>query len=892
MAPKETSLTKPTAEMVRRQFLDFFEEQGHRIVPSGPVFPQDDPTLLFTNAGMNQFKDVFLGSGSRPYTRAADTQKCIRVSGKHNDLEEVGVDTYHHTFFEMLGNWSFGDYFKEDAIRWAWQLLTEVWKLPKERLWVTVFGGDAADGLPADEEAERLWRECTDIAPERILRFDRRDNFWEMGETGPCGPCSEIHIDRGGPECDPADGADPAIGVNAGNERFIELWNLVFMQFNRQDDGSLKPLPAKHVDTGMGFERVLGVLQGVSSNYDTDLFQPIFTELGRLCGKTYGEDEAVDVAMRVAADHVRAVTAALSDGALPSNGGRGYVLRRLVRRAARFGRQVLGLERPFLCELVPTVARILGPAFEEMAARVEHVQRIVRAEEEAFATTLGRGLVRFDELADRLERDGTTRLDGAEGFELYATYGFPRDLVELMARERGLDLDSAGWDEAEAKHRDVSRSEGSFKQLLSAEQLEGLPATVSTYHDGSANVESPARVVRFHAVADGTGVVVLDRSPFYAESGGQVGDAGEIVAANGSFRFVVTDTQKLGDVVVHLGESEGQPSAGADVIARVDAQRRARTMRNHTATHLLHKALREVLGDHVSQQGSYVGPDRLRFDLSHPTGMTQEELDEVERRVNAQIYANATVDSREDTIDAAKAAGAMALFGEKYGDRVRMVGVGDWSLELCGGTHVRAAGDIGPFVLVGERALQAGVRRVEAVTGSTAVEVLQSQRRIVQAAARALKSSPEDVPERIDALRTQVKQAQKETAKLAAADVGSLVDEVRAALVDRGGFKVGVVDLATADRASLREVGTRIKGAEPDLAVVLTGRDQGKVPFVVQVQGAALASGLKAGDLAKILGAAIGGGGGGRPDSAQGQGEDASQLGGAATALRSALGVE
>jgi len=886
-----SALTKPTSEVVRQQFLDYFEARAHRVVPSAPVFPQDDPTLLFTNAGMNQFKDVFLGTGTRPYTRAVDTQKCIRVSGKHNDLEEVGVDTYHHTFFEMLGNWSFGDYFKRDAIVWAWELLTEVWGLPKERLWVTVFGGDEKDGLPADEEAERLWREETDIDPARILRFDRTDNFWEMGETGPCGPCSEIHIDRGGPECDPADGADPAIGVNAGNERFIELWNLVFMQFNRLDDGSLKELPAQHVDTGMGFERVLGVLQGVHSNYDTDLFQPIFATLGQLCGKRYGEDEQVDVAMRVCADHVRAVTAAVSDGALPGNTGRGYVLRRLIRRAARFGRQTLGLEQPFLCELVPTVDAILGGAFGEIRERVDHVVRVLRSEEESFATTLGRGLVRFEELADRLTKGGATTLDGAESFELYATYGFPRDLVELMARERGLALDGAGWDAAEAKHREASKSEGSFKQVLSAEQLEGLPSTTSTYHaDGPERLEGAATLVGLFGTGDAT-VAVLDTSPFYAESGGQVGDAGVIEAADGSFRIVVHDTQKLGDVVAHLGELEGAATKGAAVTARVDGERRARTMRNHTATHLLHKALREVLGDHVTQQGSYVGPDRLRFDLSHPQGIGQEELDEVERRVNAQVYANAGVDAHEDDFEEAKRKGAMALFGEKYGDRVRVVGVGDWSVELCGGTHVRAAGDIGPFVIVGERALAAGVRRVEALTGDAAVAALQAQRRIVTRAARALKASAEDVPDRIDALRQQLKEAQKQSAKQAAADVGALVDAVKKELVVVNGAKVGVVDLEAADRAALRELGTRIKGAEADLAVVLTGRDGGKVPFVIQVQGAALAAGLKAGDLAKLLTGAIGGGGGGRPDSAQGQGEDAAGLGAAHAALREALGL-
>jgi alanyl-tRNA synthetase len=881
----------PSSAEVRQQFLDFFAERGHRVVASSPVFPMDDPTLLFTNAGMNQFKDVILGTGRRDYTRAVDTQKCIRVSGKHNDLEEVGVDTYHHTFFEMLGNWSFGDYFKEDAIRWAWELLTGVWKLPKERIWVTVFGGDAADGLPADEETERLWCTVTDIAPERVLRFGRKDNFWEMGETGPCGPCTEIHFDRGEAHENRADGANRAIGVNAGNERFMELWNNVFMQFNRLDDGSLRPLPATHVDTGMGFERVLGVLQGVRSNYDTDLFQPFFGVLAARSGKPYGVDRRVDIAMRVAADHIRAVTVALSDGALPGNTGRGYVLRRLLRRAARFGRQVLGLEQPFLFDLVPTVAKVLGGAFPELTRRVEHVQRVVRAEEESFAATLGRGLVRFDELAERVRSSGTKVLGGEEVFDLYATYGFPRDLVEQMARERGLELDAQGWSAAEERHRGASRSEGNFKQVLSAEQVEGLPATKSSYHEkGPRSVELEAKVLRVHT-GRGVTALVLDASPFYPESGGQVGDTGVIEARDGSFRLVVTDTQRMGEVVVHLGELEGVAASGAQVTARVDAAKRERTRKNHTATHLLHKALRTVLGEHVAQQGSYVGPDRLRFDLSHPQALAADELERIETLVNEQIGANALVETREESLAAAKAAGAMALFGEKYGERVRVVAVGDWSRELCGGTHVHAAGDLGPFVLVNERAIQAGVRRIEALTGPEAVLAIQAQRRLLQSAARALKSSPEDVPERIEALRAQLKEAQKKGAEAARGDVGTLLETVKEALRTVDGSSRAVVDLQSASREALRELGTRVKSLGDDLAVVLTGRDGGKVPFLVLVQGRARSSGLSAGDLAKVLSGVLGGGGGGRPDSAQGQGEDPARVEEALGAVRRAMGV-
>ncbi|MFT7480909.1 MAG: alanyl-tRNA synthetase, partial [Gammaproteobacteria bacterium] len=599
--------TAYTATRVRREFIDFFRGCEHTEVPSGPVFPQDDPTLLFTNAGMNQFKDVFLGAGTRSYRRAVDTQKCIRVSGKHNDLEEVGRDTYHHTFFEMLGNWSFGDYFKEDSIVWAWRLLTEVWALPKERLWVTVFGGDEADGLGADEEAERIWLEKTDIDPSHVLRFDRTDNFWEMGDTGPCGPCSEIHIDRGAEGCDPTDGADLKIGVNAGNERFIELWNLVFMQFNRLDDGKLVDLPAKCVDTGMGFERVLSVLQGKSSNYDTDLFQPIFSTLEGISGKPYGSsDEEANVAFRVCADHIRAVSCALADGALPSNEGRGYVLRRLIRRASRFGRQTLGLEEPFLFQLVPTVAEILGDAFPEVRDRVDHLQLVVRSEEEAFRKTLDRGLRLFERLADEVSKSGSTVLPGKDAYELYATYGFPRDLVELMGRERDLTVDEAGWDEAQAAHREISKSEGKFKQLLSAEELDGLPGTESTCHDeGERAGQVETDVVFADLPADGSFRIVLRESPFYPEAGGQVGDSGMLEALDGSVRLTVEETRKIGNLVVHIGPMEraevppGADLKGTRMRAQVDTERRDLTRKNHSATHLMHRALRMVLGDHV-----------------------------------------------------------------------------------------------------------------------------------------------------------------------------------------------------------------------------------------------------------------------------------------------------
>ena len=877
----------PNAAEIRRQFLEFFERRDHRVVASSPVFPQDDPTLLFTNAGMNQFKDVFLGTGGRDYRRAVDTQKCIRVSGKHNDLEEVGVDTYHHTFFEMLGNWSFGDYFKEEAITWAWELLTRVWGLPKERLWVTVFAGDEKDGLRADDEAARLWREKTDVDPAHVLLFGKKDNFWEMGETGPCGPCSEIHIDRGGPDTRAEDGADRAIGVNAGNERFMELWNLVFMEFNRLDDGRLSPLPARHVDTGMGFERIVGVLQGRRSNYDTDVFTPLFAAIAELTGKPYsGGASENDVAFRVVADHVRAVTSAFADGALPSNVGRGYVLRRLIRRASRYGRQALGMEEPFLFRVVPAVAETLGGAFPEIPRRLEHVQLLIQAEEESFAKTLGRGLVRFEELAGRTLGRGRRVLPGDEAYELYATYGFPRDLVELMARERSLSVDEEGFERARARHQEKSRSEGTFKALLSAEKLAGLPPTRSTYHEASADEEletSVAALFRDDA-REGADVLVLAASPFYPEAGGQCGDSGVIEALDGSFRFRVDDAQRLGQVVAHVGAAEGRVEPGSAVRATVDRERRARTRKNHTATHLLHKALRHVLGEHVTQQGSYVGPDRLRFDLSHPSAITPEELERIEALVNERVFANAGVRTTVEDLQAARARGVMALFGEKYDDRVRVVDVDGWSTELCGGTHVRAVGDIGPFVIVSESAIQAGVRRIEAVTGPAAVERMQRQRRTLLEVARALKSAPDEVLARVEQLQSQVKEAKKSAAKSALSDVSDALAATLAALKDDGGVRVGFVTLDL-PQAALRELGNRLKAEAPDLAAALVGRDGDRLPWLALAQGRARERGDDARKLAELLRRELGGGGGGKPELAQGQGQDRAGLERARTAF-------
>lgn len=864
-----------SASEVRREFLEFFEQRTHRVVPSAPVFPQDDPTLLFTNAGMNQFKDVFLGTGSRDYTRAADTQKCIRVSGKHNDLEEVGVDTYHHTFFEMLGNWSFGDYFKKDAIRWAWELLTEVWGLPKDRLWVSVFGGDEKDGLPADEEAENLWKEVTDISPDRILRFDRTDNFWEMGETGPCGPCSEIHLDRGGPETNPEDGRDLKIGVNAGNERFIELWNLVFMQFNRQEDGSLKPLPSKHVDTGMGFERVLSVLQGKHSNYQTDLFTPLFARLEELTGRTYtGGDSQEDIAFRVIADHVRALTAAFSDGALPGNEGRGYVLRRLLRRAARFGRQNLGMERPFIFEVVPTVVEILGDAFPEMQARKDHVMHLVESEEKAFAVTLDKGLVRFANLAEGLSKGSS--IAGEKAYDLYATYGFPRDLVELMARERELTVESAGWDAAESAHRDASKGAGAGKWLVDPSLIEGLPETERLCYaaDGLDGLQAEAKPLFLH---EGK-VLVLDRTPFYAESGGQVGDEGTI--SGEGFRFVVRDTQKLGAVVLHVGElAEGDANAlPASVQAVVDGERRQRIMANHTATHLLHWALKEVLGDHATQQGSLVAPDRLRFDFTHPSGTTPEQIERIEELVNGKIVDDHTLDTSVEDLEAAKQRGVTALFGEKYDDVVRVVTVDEDSMELCGGTHCRATGQIGAFSIIAESAVQAGVRRIEAVTRDGAVQRMQEQRRLLRQAAQALKAPEADLAKRITALQDQVKELKKGGSQKAQQDLAGQAKEMLAAAPEVGGVRVVTAKLEGLDPKALSALCDALRGSGQSVVGAIGVDAGGKAVLAAFASKDIAGKKAHAGNVVKTMAKIVGGGGGGRPDFAQAGGKDASKL--------------
>ncbi|MEX1139301.1 MAG: alanine--tRNA ligase [Bacteroidota bacterium] len=726
-----------TSKEIRESFLRFFEERGHAVVPSGPVFPFDDPTLLFTNAGMNQFKDVFLGTGTRPYRRAVDTQKCIRVSGKHNDLEEVGRDTYHHTFFEMLGNWSFGDYYKKEAIGWAWELLTKVWGLPKERLWATVFTDD--------NEAAELWKSETDINPAHILRFGHKDNFWEMGETGPCGPCSEIHIDRT-PKGDAVAGM-----VNAGKAEVMEIWNLVFIQYDRDASGKLTPLPAKHVDTGMGFERVCAVLQNKLSNYDTDVFTPLIHEISALSGKTYdgrlddtlphAQSEA-DVAMRVVADHIRTLTFALGDGALPSNEGRGYVLRRILRRAARFGHN-LGLRQPFLHRLVPTLVKTMSGSFPEIREKEQHIQTIVQGEEEGFSATLDRGLELFEEVAKKLKKQNRKVVDGDDAFRLYDTFGFPFDLTQLMAKEAGVSVDEPGFVRLLEEQRKRSRDSTRQAEVPAGLKFmrKGVNAKDSLF-TGYERFEEDNSLVQ--AVSDG--YIVLERTPFYAESGGQVGDSGILRGPGRELKVV--DTQKDDGVIAHRVEGNAGEFMGKPVTAIVDKERRLSIMRNHTATHLVHAALRSILGTHVHQAGSLVAPDHLRFDFTHFSGVDEKQLADIEALVNGKINENiALTHHRNIPFEEAKKMGALMFFGDKYGDRVNVVQFGEFSREFCGGTHVPSTSEIGFFKFRSEGSVSSGTRRIEAVTSDRAQELLTLRER--------------DFSERLDYAREQFSVAQQ-----------------------------------------------------------------------------------------------------------------------------------
>ena len=880
-----------TCRQIRSEFLAFFEQRGHRFVPSSSLLLADDPTLLFANAGMNQFKGIFLGAETPDCLRAANTQKCIRAGGKHNDLEDVGHDCYHHTFFEMLGNWSFGDYFKKETIAWAWELLTEVWGLPKDRLHATVFAGDPADGLDADGESRDLWRELTDIDPAHIHDGGRKDNFWEPAETGPCGPCSEIHFDG------TADKSGSA-RVNAGDPRVIELWNLVFIQFNRDESGRLAPLPARHVDTGLGLERIGRTLQGKNSNYATDLFVPIIERIETLTDHRYGagsgeadrfdgigEDSPGDVACRVVAVHARALTFAITDGVVPSNEGRGYVLRRILRRASRYGRQHLGIEGPFVADLVPTVVEMMAEAFPELLDRKDYVIATIREEEESFGKTLDRGIELFQRQADRLRQAGERTLGGEVAFDLYATYGFPVDLTQIMAGECGLEVDLAGYEAAMDRHREVSGSAGVFR----AETITDLPPTDDSakYARGPLKAAVLGWVVDGKYVAEGalpTGAeaaVVLDRTNFYGEQGGQVGDTGQLGFQGGC--FAVRDTVVSGECVLHVGVLErGELSPGQEVVAQVDASR-LDTMRNHTATHLLNWALREVLGGDVNQAGSVVGADRLRFDFTHNQAVSPEQLAEAERRVNDRVLEDRPIyKSLVPLAEAKKIPGVRAVFGEKYPDPVRVVSIGakapftrvgrGSAVEFCGGTHLERTSQVGLFKILSEESVAKGVLRIIALTGRAAVEHVQRIDGIARSAAAALRVPPEQLPERIAGMQKEIKQVRKGGA------AGPAGEFSPTATIDTPAGKVLIGRFDRPDPAAMRNLCDvqRQRGAA---AIFVGAAGDRKVTLVAMVSDALVqGSALKAGEWVRAVAPAVGGGGGGKPTLAQAGGKQPEKL--------------
>ena len=873
--------TDKTARQIRQDFFDYFVERGHTLVPSAPVVPADDPTLLFANAGMNQFKDVFLGTGTRNYRRAVDTQKCIRVSGKHNDLEEVGRDTYHHTYFEMLGNWSFGDYFKAEAIAWAWDLLTRVWGLPKERLYATVFAGDEGDGLPFDDEAERLWRTATDIDPAHVLRFGKKDNFWEMADTGPCGPNSEIHVDL------TEDGSGGSL-VNADDPRVMEIWNLVFIQFNRTAGGVLEPLPAQHVDTGMGFERVVAVLQ-CTDNYGIDLFTPLMDRIGDLVGQRYAAAVAEQqVAFRVVADHVRMLSFSIADGALPSNEGRGYVLRRLLRRAARYGR-LLDMAEPFVHRLVPTVAEIYAAQFPEVAARADYIGEVIKAEEASFGRTLGRGLEIFSGIVQQTTAGGGSAVPGGEAFRLYDTFGFPLDLTRVLAEERGLGVDEAGFDAAMQEQRERARRAGKFaaggveaSEWVAVSCAAGKPTVDGNVEAVTAQAQ---RFVGYERLAVTTRIlqwafkddryhVVLAETPFYAEAGGQMGDRGTITV--GALTLNVEDTQRVGDLSICRcrAPADGlllEPDwAQGPVTARVDAARRAPTTSNHTATHLLHMALRRILGDHVHQAGSLVAPDHLRFDFTHWQRVEPEQLGEIERIVTGAVCGDHAVDYFTTAFDAAQRLGAMALFGEKYGDEVRVVRVGGAerpvSLELCGGCHVRRTGQIGPFVITSEGSIASGVRRIEARTGGAALAVVQEQRAALQQVSALVGGAAGEAAQRAEELVQHARQLEKRVKALEAEQSAQQAKRLAAAAEEVGGVRLILHTFEDEQPAALKALAERLRTSAPNTVAFVASTSGGRLAIACAVSDdLAAAGGISAAVLVKEAAAKAGGGGGGKP---------------------------
>lgn len=838
---------------IRQTFLDFFREKGHTIVPSAPMVLRNDPTLMFTNAGMNQFKDLFLGNKPVQHARIADTQKCLRVSGKHNDLEEVGLDTYHHTMFEMLGNWSFGDYFKKEAIAWAWELLTERYKINKDKLYVSYFGGDTAENLAPDTEARDLWKQFIDES--RIIPGNKKDNFWEMGDTGPCGPCSEIHVDiRDEDEITKVPGRDL---VNMGHPQVIEIWNLVFMQFNRMADGHLQPLPNQHVDTGMGFERLSMALQGKKSNYDTDIFTPYIFRLEVLSGIRYGTSEKSDIAMRVIADHIRAVGIAIADGQLPSNTGAGYVIRRILRRAIRYGYSFLALKKPFIHLLIDELDASLGEVFPEIRAQKDFITKVILEEETSFLRTLETGLGRLKEITGKLQ--GKT-IPGETVFELYDTFGFPADLTRLIATEQGLEVDEAGFDANLAAQKERSKSAGK----ISAGDWVQVRDDMNMEFIGYDYTSSESNIIKYRMVQQkGKDVcqVVLDKTPFYAESGGQVGDKGKLISARETLHVV--DTIKENDLVIHIVNKA--PEFPAEVfMAEVDTMSRSRSMNNHSATHLLHAALRQVLGTHVEQRGSLVNPDYLRFDFSHHSKLTDEELGQVEHLVNEKIRANIPLQElRNVPISQAKEMGAMALFGEKYGDFVRVIIFDDaYSVELCGGTHVRHTGQIGYCKIVTESSVAAGVRRIEAITAEKAEEFINEQLGTLNQLKDMLKN-PKDPIKGAEFLLKENEILRREVEGLKAKQTQVLANELRKSIRVQNGMHVLFSHL-DGDAEMAKDIAYTFRKEISNLYMVLGTVKEGKAQLLVALGDELVEKGMDAVKIIKEIASEIQGGGGGQ----------------------------
>ncbi len=869
------------ANDLRKLFLDYFAERGHKVVPSSSLVPKNDPTLLFTNAGMVQFKSIFLGEETRDYKRAVSSQKCMRAGGKHNDLENVGHTARHHTFFEMLGNFSFGDYFKKDAIRYAWEFLTEKVKLPKEKLWVTIFRDD--------DEAFDLWRKEVNFPAERIVRLGEKDNFWQMGDTGPCGPCSEIIIDQG-PEVS-CGKAECAVGCDC--DRFLEIWNLVFMQYNRDESGTLTPLPKPSIDTGMGLERLSAVVRGVKSNFETDLFQPLIKQIAALAGVPYHKDQQADISYQVIADHLRAMTFLISDGVLPSNEGRGYVLRRVIRRASRYGK-LIGINKPFLYKLTGVVVDEMRDAYPELVDSREHVAKVVLLEEERFATTLDSGLALLNEAVAKLKSAGSNVITGDVLFKLYDTFGFPLDLVADMARDMDLKLDEEGYRRAMEEQRTRAKAAwvgtGAEKvkpvyKELAAKLRKPLFTGYDTLEDSGevlALIRGDGVVSEVH---DGDEVeIVLDRTPFYAASGGQVGDTGELRGE--AAKFVVEDTVKPAeDLIVHRGRvGKGSFKTGDAVLAKVDAGKRADTARHHTVTHVLHATLRSVLGEHVKQAGSLVAPDRLRFDFTHYTALTERERERIEEMVNERIIENHPVETTVMDIEQAMTTGAMALFDEKYGDRVRVVMVKDVSKELCGGTHTRASGDIGLFKILSESGIAAGVRRIEAVSGRPAYRAFKREEQDVLEIARMLKATDLDIVPRVERVLSQLRETEKELEglkhKLQSSQAGDVAGEARMI----GAVRVLARRADGMDAKDLRDFGDKLRDKLGSGILALGTAKDDKVNLIVMVSKDLIGR-FHAGAIIKELASILGGTGGGKPDLAQAGGKDPSKLDAALEAL-------